>query len=306
MKRTVLNNAVKLPNALSCRYPAVLNRFGGRFIPVDPNACQRSGAITRCPFGEELNLSSRRRGFTLMELLVVSGIVAVLAAILFPVLSRSKEKARQTSCTSNLRQLVIASKLYEHDHAGFWVPYVGHQKPWNGECGPGQYWHGIVNDDCVLEETGSPLFPYSRAKAMNRCPSWYEQSRTQVRGIGYGYNWLWIGGTSYTGTAPYPNLCAWGWCKISAHDSEIKNPAETIVFADAAVMDWQTGDIVASIVVTPPSYTNGFYDMHFRHHFTANVAFADGHVEVLTRAIFDPNNPNLGEPSSNDELFDRN
>lgn len=51
---------------------------------------------------------SLRRGFTLMELLVVSAIIAILAAILFPVFAQAREKARQTICVSNLRQLGLA------------------------------------------------------------------------------------------------------------------------------------------------------------------------------------------------------
>ena len=68
---------------------------------------------------------SRRLGFTLVELLVVIGIIAVLISILMPALTRARESARRTQCLSNLRQLHTALVLYAHTNKdavplGFW------------------------------------------------------------------------------------------------------------------------------------------------------------------------------------------
>lgn len=72
---------------------------------------------TPCHAGakEEL-MYGRRRAFTLIELLVVIAIIAILAAILFPVFAKAREKARQSSCQSNLKQLAIAVTQYVQDY----------------------------------------------------------------------------------------------------------------------------------------------------------------------------------------------
>ena len=62
----------------------------------------------------------KRRGFTLIELLVVIAIIAILAAILFPVFARAREKARQASCLSNVKQVVLGGLMYAQDYDETW------------------------------------------------------------------------------------------------------------------------------------------------------------------------------------------
>src|ERR1700752_5232231 len=58
----------------------------------------------------------QRYGFTLIELLVVVAIIAILAAILFPVFAQAREKARQATCVSNLKQIGTATMMYAQDY----------------------------------------------------------------------------------------------------------------------------------------------------------------------------------------------
>ena len=84
-----------------------------------------------------------RRGFTLIELLVVIAIIAILAAILFPVFAKAREKARQTSCLSNVKQLGLGLMMYAQDYDEKMPSYL---PPWPAIPAGNEYcdwWNGI-------------------------------------------------------------------------------------------------------------------------------------------------------------------
>ena len=72
-----------------------------------------------------MNAAASRRGFTLIELLVVITIIGLLAALLFPVFAKARERARQTVCESNLHQIGLAISMYQSDNGGGLPPVFG-------------------------------------------------------------------------------------------------------------------------------------------------------------------------------------
>lgn len=92
----------------------------------------------------------KRHGFTLIELLVVIAVIVILAAILFPVFSQAREKARGVACLSNMRQVGMAATMYMDD--------------WNGRL----YFHHAGQQEITW---AGRLLPYARNAQIYTCPS---------------------------------------------------------------------------------------------------------------------------------------
>src|ERR671935_460042 len=89
---------------------------------------------------QRMSTAVRRSAFTLIELLVVIAIIAILAAILFPVFARAREQARKTTCSSNIKNITLATLMYVQDNDETF-PVVAHpEKTWNDEGGQLSYW----------------------------------------------------------------------------------------------------------------------------------------------------------------------
>ena len=136
-----------------------------------------------------------KSAFTLIELLVVIAIIAILAAILFPVFATAREKARQSACSSNLKQLGLAFVQYTQDY---------------DETPP----CGVSGTNQILGWAGQ-LYPYVKSRGVFVCPD----DTTIGASCSYGINRSMLKVVTYSGAHAYP---VW---PISQYTS----PARTVV-----------------------------------------------------------------------------
>ncbi len=198
-----------------------------------------------------------RRAFTLIELLVVIAIIAILAAILFPVFAKAREKARQSSCSSNLKQIGTAWQQYVQDYDERY----------------GQHYRGcagtLTMPDGTSDAGNNPwanqIYPYIKNAQVFKCPS-SPEAFTFVGWTSYNYWWNYYGGAlnnKALGTINYPSELVLD----GDSSSYIANPFSG-VGADPSLKTNTGGDYVRDSVKA-------------WHNDGTNVVFADGHQKWL-------------------------
>ncbi|MBI3944293.1 MAG: type II secretion system protein [Armatimonadetes bacterium] len=208
------------------------------------------------------------RGFTLIELLVVIAVIAILAAMLFPVFSRAREMARKTTCVSNASQIAKAWMMYVQDYdemampLGYWCcPGQGWVKEWR--------WYGSQDRAGLHHEEGL-LYPYMRNVDIKGCPTRPEIGRPLDGNLGFGYNDKYLAPNVVVGR-PVQQIYT-----VPASMAAIQSPAETVVFYDSARL--VRGQLQSTPFGCPPSMGGSCF--HGRHNEMGNVIWADGHVKA--------------------------
>jgi prepilin-type N-terminal cleavage/methylation domain-containing protein/prepilin-type processing-associated H-X9-DG protein len=231
------------------------------------------------------------RAFTLIELLVVITIIAILAAMLLPALSRAKVKAQQILCLSNHKQLTLAWLMYVGD-SGENLPFSA---ALDGAWYPGmQDFNGAnpYNWDINVSMAKSPLWPYAgKAQGIFQCPS--EQSYVvptsgpyqgkRVRRLRSMTMSVWVGGVDGPGVNFGPGLDENTW-RVYHKLGDMTGPGPTglIVFTDQREDEDMWPNLFIDMTGYPnsPRLTQFTGDLvAFYHGGVTSYSFADGHSE---------------------------
>ena len=209
---------------------------------------------------------TRKPGFTLIELLVVLAILSIIAAILLPVFAHVRERARQATCASNLRQIGLATMQYAGDCDGQLFNTLSHAH----DFGRVTHWSFCSEQtpgtpEQRIDTSCGPLGPFLRSAGVWRCPS-----ASGVKAADY-----------YTAVPPAYGLnIAYMRAEISqghpALLAQVAAPSETILIADNAYVS--SGSLAWGLYLSLPSDHGA--SVHGRHSGQANVLWLDGHVRA--------------------------
>ena len=205
----------------------------------------------------------RRRAFTLVELLVVIGIIGLLISIIMPALNKAREQARRTRCLSNMRQLSIAWMLYATDSKGRicgsntppFVPPNGNPREFNWVT-----MDPATGGDSIRAIQGGMLFRYINSIEAYHCPNTNYLRTYSMNG------WL-------LGEGPVSRVTN----KLAMHTSDIKKPHATFVFIE----EWDPRGYMINSFMVPPWNQSTWVDIPAPLHDRVGLlAFADGHAKV--------------------------